>query len=199
MFKNKKNKVNGELKIVLLGESGVGKSSILKRYIDNTFVELLESTIGASFMNKKVIIENKVYNLDIWDTAGQERYKSLMPMYYRNAKGAIIVYSVDNFDSFNVAKKWIYTLTNYHQKNIIIYLVGNKTDLTKNVFDNSEINEIIKEDNIFHITTSAKNGNNIEKLFYNLSQKMVSFNYKKIVNQNILSIETTEPKTKSCC
>ena len=80
MFRNKKDRVDGELKVVMLGESGVGKSSILRRYIDDTFIEFVESTIGAAFMNKKIIYKNKIYNLDIWDTAGQERYKSLMPM-----------------------------------------------------------------------------------------------------------------------
>lgn len=199
MFRNKKDRVDGELKVVMLGESGVGKSSILRRYIDDTFIEFVESTIGAAFMNKKIIYQNKIYNLDIWDTAGQERYKSLMPMYYRNAKGAVIVYSVNNKDSFETAKKWLRILLDFHKDNVIIYLVENKKDLNIKVDNRNEIEQIIKNDNVFFIETSAKDSYNIEKLFVKLSESMVNHSYILNNGKHNLFIDSEITKNENCC
>ena len=93
-------------KIVLLGDSSVGKSSIVNRYINHRFFEYNESTIGAAFFTKHIITNERDIMLDIWDTAGQERYNSLLPMYYRGAKAAIIVYDITDHKSFDKAKQY---------------------------------------------------------------------------------------------
>lgn len=199
MNRNKREGVDGDLKVVMLGDSGVGKSSILRRYIDNTFDEFKESTIGAAFMNKTIINQNRIYNLDIWDTAGQERYKSLMPMYYRNAKGAIIVYSLTNQYSFEIATNWLKTLLDYHKENIIIYLVENKKDLNLKNNNKKELDDLVTKENVFFITTSAKNGYNIEKLFTSLSEHMVNHKYIKDNKKQNLFIGPEELGDKKCC
>ena len=117
-------------KLVLLGESSVGKSSIALRFVKDQFEDFRESTIGAAFLTQTVRRdENTTVKLEIWDTAGQERYKSLAPMYYRNAHCAIVVYDITQEESLENAKGWIRELQRHADSNIVIALVGNKLDL----------------------------------------------------------------------
>lgn len=120
-----------QFKLVLLGDSSVGKSSIVHRFVKDTFDELRESTIGAAFLSQTVKIkdgnEDVVIKFEIWDTAGQERYKSLAPMYYRNANAALVVYDVTQPDSLSKAQSWVQELQNkVGDEELVIYLVGNK-------------------------------------------------------------------------
>ena len=112
-------------KVVILGDSSVGKSSIINRYINKVFNDYNEPTIGAAFFT---VIINKNIQLEIWDTAGQERYKSLAPMYYRGSHAAFVVYDITNKNSFNNALKWIDELKMITD-GCLIYLIGNKSDL----------------------------------------------------------------------
>ena len=151
MYKNKK--------IVILGNAAVGKTSIVYRYMYDKFNNVLDTTIGAAFTSKLVLNnDGEKEKIEIWDTAGQERYRALVPMYYRDANAAIIVYDINNNDTITSAKNYIKQLENHGPKNIKIVIVGNKYDL----------NPDIKYDKIFnykHYYCSAKTGLNIDEIF----------------------------------
>ncbi|KAJ2743033.1 Vacuolar protein sorting-associated protein 21 [Coemansia sp. BCRC 34301] len=118
-----------QIKVVLLGEAAVGKSSLVLRFVNDEFQDNKEPTIGAAFLTQKVRLDDSVLKLDIWDTAGQERFHSLAPMYYRNAQAAVVVYDITRASSLERAKSWIKELQRQANPNIIIALVGNKLDL----------------------------------------------------------------------
>ncbi|KAM7371604.1 hypothetical protein PAMP_008823 [Pampus punctatissimus] len=118
-----------QFKLVLLGESAVGKSSLVLRFVKGQFHEYQESTIGAAFLTQTVCLDDTTVKFEIWDTAGQERYHSLAPMYYRGAQAAIVVYDITNTDTFTRAKNWVKELQRQASPNIVIALAGNKADL----------------------------------------------------------------------
>ncbi|MEE6471524.1 hypothetical protein FKM82_009292 [Ascaphus truei] len=119
-----------QFKLVLLGESAVGKSSLVLRFVKGQFHEFQESTIGAAFLTQSVCLDDTTVKFEIWDTAGQERYHSLAPMYYRGAQAAIVVYDITNQETFARAKTWVKELQRQASPNIVIALSGNKADLT---------------------------------------------------------------------
>jgi len=118
-----------QVKLVLLGEAAVGKSSIVLRFVSNDFQANKEPTIGAAFLTQKCRLEDRVLRYEIWDTAGQERFHSLAPMYYRNAQAAVVVYDVTKATSLEKAKSWVKELQRQANPNIVIALAGNKIDL----------------------------------------------------------------------
>lgn len=118
-----------QVKLVLLGEAAVGKSSIVLRFVSNEFQPNKEPTIGAAFLTQKCRLEDRVLRYEIWDTAGQERFHSLAPMYYRNAQAAVVVYDVTKASSLEKAKTWVKELQRQANPNIVIALAGNKIDL----------------------------------------------------------------------
>jgi small GTP-binding protein len=118
-----------QFKLVLLGDSAVGKSSLVLRFVRGQFFEYQESTIGAAFLTQTVALNDTTVKFEIWDTAGQERYHSLAPMYYRGAAAAIVVYDITNTDSFTRAKNWVRELQRQGSPNVVIALAGNKNDL----------------------------------------------------------------------
>ncbi|KAF8475439.1 GTP-binding protein ypt5 [Gautieria morchelliformis] len=118
-----------QVKLVLLGEAAVGKSSIVLRFVSNEFQANKEPTIGAAFLTQKCRLEDRVLRYEIWDTAGQERFHSLAPMYYRNAQAAVVVYDVTKAASLDKAKSWVKELQRQANPNIVIALAGNKVDL----------------------------------------------------------------------
>ncbi|KAF9127149.1 hypothetical protein BGW39_006073 [Mortierella sp. 14UC] len=121
-----------QVKLVLLGEAAVGKSSLVLRFVNDEFQLNKEPTIGAAFLTQKCRLEDKVIKFEIWDTAGQERFHSLAPMYYRNAQAAVIVYDVTKASSLEKAKSWVKELQRQANPNIVIALTGNKVDLVAN-------------------------------------------------------------------
>ena len=161
-------------KVVILGDSGVGKTSILFRYIFDKFDNQNLPTLGASFKSKVIMLpnENDAIKLNLWDTAGQEKFKSLTRMYYQEADAALIVYDTTFMESFESAKNWVQDLReNANKPDILIALVGNKCDLTDKLevvfeeahtFAKSIKAEIIKE-------TSAKDNNGINELFQDIA------------------------------
>ncbi|KAJ2171673.1 GTP-binding protein of the rab/ypt, partial [Coemansia sp. RSA 560] len=157
-------------KFVLL----VGKSSIVTRFARNEFNQYNESTIGAAFVTKDVLLDEGVTAaLRIWDTAGQERYKSLAPMYYRNAEGAVVVYDITQDDSFGKAKAWIKELQRQNEATTVIALVGNKTDLDdKRTVSHEEGLRYADEVGALFFETSAQNGHNVNELFEALAKKV---------------------------
>ncbi|URD99717.1 ras-related protein [Musa troglodytarum] len=116
-------------KLVLLGDMGTGKSSLVLRFVKGQFLEFQESTIGAAFFSQTLAVSDATVKLEIWDTAGQERYHSLAPMYYRGAAAAIIVYDICRMESFERAKKWVKELQTQGNPNMVTALAGNKCDL----------------------------------------------------------------------
>ncbi|RDB28428.1 Vacuolar protein sorting-associated protein 21 [Hypsizygus marmoreus] len=120
-----------QVKLVLLGEAAVGKSSVVLRFVSNEFQANKEPTIGAAFLTQKCRLEDRVLRYEIWDTAGQERFHSLAPMYYRNAQAAVVVYDVTKASSLEKAKSWVKELQRQANPNIVIALAGNKVDLVQ--------------------------------------------------------------------
>jgi len=120
-----------QVKLVLLGEAAVGKSSLVLRFVSNDFQANKEPTIGAAFLTQKCRLEDRTLRYEIWDTAGQERFHSLAPMYYRNAQAAVVVYDVTKAASLEKAKSWVKELQRQANPNIVIALAGNKLDLVQ--------------------------------------------------------------------
>ncbi|KAG6836815.1 hypothetical protein H0H93_002837 [Arthromyces matolae] len=120
-----------QVKLVLLGEAAVGKSSVVLRFVSNDFQANKEPTIGAAFLTQKCRLEDRVLRYEIWDTAGQERFHSLAPMYYRNAQAAVVVYDITKASSLEKAKSWVKELQRQANPNIVIALAGNKLDLVQ--------------------------------------------------------------------
>jgi len=152
------------VRVVLIGDTGTGKSSLVSRFTTGNFYEFQEPTIGAAFQVKNITLNSKQIKIEIWDTAGQERYKCLTPMYYRKAQIALICYDSSNRDSFNTAKTWFKQVTENADKNCVKILVGNKNDIVDTIVVNDAIN-FCERKNINHLVTSAKNNVNIEELF----------------------------------
>ncbi|KER25501.1 hypothetical protein T265_07070 [Opisthorchis viverrini] len=155
-------------KLVLLGESAVGKSSIVLRFVKAQFSEFQEATIGAAFLTQTVICGDppRSVRFEIWDTAGQERYHSLAPMYYRGAQAAIIVYDITNPSSFERAKSWVNELNERSNAVKVIALAGNKLDLDfKRAVSTEEAQAYATQNGLIFMETSAKACTNITELF----------------------------------
>ena len=147
-------------KVVLLGDSSVGKSSIVLRFVKDQFHEYQETTIGAAFLTQQVTTnDGSILKYEIWDTAGQERYKSLAPMYYRNAHLALVCFDTNNAITLEKAKEWIQEV--HQHTDCIICLVGNKTDLPRECSGE----ELAKELQIHYKECSAKNGTGVKDIF----------------------------------
>ncbi|XP_054713570.1 uncharacterized protein LOC129223029 [Uloborus diversus] len=152
--------VDCKLNIIVLGDSGVGKTSLLLRFTTQTFKEFQTSTI-IDCLHKQMNIEGKEVKLDLWDTAGQDRYRTLTKSYYRMADGVILVYDVGNIVSFSKLTSWLQELRGMNE-NAAIVIVGNKTDnLNRRAVTLQAVESYAKEEKLPFIETSAKNGNNV--------------------------------------
>ena len=169
-------------KVVLLGDSGVGKTCIISRYISGAFDNNSPSTNGASYASKILTFENlnKTISLDIWDTAGQEKYKSLTKFFYKDAAVAILVYDITKKDSFeNMKGYWYEQLQEFGSKKIILGVAGNKCDMyEKEEVNENEAKEFAEKIGAFFEITSAKNNTGITDLFMNAANRFVDPNYK---------------------
>ncbi|KDN49081.1 hypothetical protein RSAG8_02434, partial [Rhizoctonia solani AG-8 WAC10335] len=152
-----------QYKLVLLGESAVGKSSLVIRFVKGNYEEFRESTIGAAFLTQTVTLEDQtVVKFEIWDTAGQERYKVMAPMYYRNAHCAVVVYDITQQASLDKAKTWIRELQRQADPSIIIALCGNKSDLAaRRQVTQEEAKKYADEEGLMWGETSAKSGEGV--------------------------------------
>lgn len=212
-----------QFKLVLLGDSSVGKSSIVHRFVKDTFDELRESTIGAAFLSQTVKIkdgnEDVVIKFEIWDTAGQERYKSLAPMYYRNANAALVVYDVTQPDSLSKAQSWVQELQNkVGDEELVIYLVGNKVDIVEadesaRKIETEEGAEYAQAQKLLFKEVSAKTGAGVKDIFQEIGEQLYSTKKASLKNKdqsrrtgsvssNTVDIQTQRPSTNdtsSCC
>jgi len=158
---------------VLLGESAVGKSSLVLRFVKGQFFDFQESTIGAAFLTQTVCLNDTTVKFEIWDTAGQERYHSLAPMYYRGAQAAIVVYDITNLDSFERAKSWVKELQRQGNANIVIAIAGNKVDLAPQRKVAAEEGQAYADENgTLFMETSAKSAINVNELFVAIAKKL---------------------------
>lgn len=190
------------LKVLLVGDSGVGKSCILLRYADDHYVESYISTIGVDFKIRTIEIEDKIVKLQIWDTGGQERFRSITSSFYRGSHGVILVYDVSDFLSFQNLSQWIKEIERYSSENITKLLVGNKSDLVdqrKISFEQGkDFADIL---NLDFIETSARNSQNINQTFLTLTKKIIGNFPKPEPNLKYKpKISTTNKKIKrNCC
>jgi small GTP-binding protein len=154
-------------KVIVIGNSGVGKSSITKKATKNIFEESYNATIGFEFLSFILKIKNTIIRLQIWDTCGQEVYRSLITNFYRNSSLAIIVYSIDNRESFENIDVWLKEMRKYSNPDTKVFLIGNKIDLEKERKINKEEGEMFSKNNniSLFLETSAKIGFNTEKIF----------------------------------
>lgn len=163
-----------QFKLVLLGESAVGKSSLVLRFVKDQFDDYRESTIGAAFLTQTVTLDdNTTVKFEIWDTAGQERYKSLAPMYYRNANCAVVVYDITQTASLEKARSWVRELQRQADPSIVIALCGNKTDLNaRRQVSQEEAKKYADEEGLMWGETSAKTGEGVSDIFNAIARKL---------------------------
>ncbi|KAG5559356.1 hypothetical protein RHGRI_009035 [Rhododendron griersonianum] len=163
-----------QAKLVLLGDMGAGKTSLVLRFVKGQFYEYQESTIGAAFFTQALSLNDATIKFDIWDTAGQERYYSLAPMYYRGAAAAVVVYDITSMDSFERAKKWVQELQRQGHPSLVTVLVANKADLeTKRQVANEVGEQYARESGLLFFETSAKTAQNVNEFFYEIGNKEI--------------------------
>lgn len=160
-------------KLLLIGDSGVGKSCLLLRFADHTYTESYISTIGVDFKIRTIELDGKTIKLQIWDTAGQERFRTITSSYYRGAHGIIVVYDVTDLESFNNVKQWLNEIDRYACENVNKLLVGNKCDLvSKKAVEYETAKEFADKLDIPFLETSAKAATNVEKAFLTMAQEI---------------------------
>ena len=188
-------------KLLLLGDSSVGKSCLLLRYCDEKFQDLHLATIGLDFRLKKIFLENnKKVKVQIWDTAGQDRFLAITKNYYRGANGILLVFDITNISSFSHIQNWIEQIKEEASEKIIIYLVGNKIDCSNSrVVSTEEGKKLADEFGLKYYETSAKNNENVEIAFLDLIKEIDS-KYGNVDNENYgTTINSNKKGKKSCC
>jgi Ras-related protein Rab-1A len=160
-------------KLLLIGDSGVGKSCLLLRFADDTYTESYISTIGVDFKIRTIELDGKTIKLQIWDTAGQERFRTITSSYYRGAHGIIVVYDITDQESFNNVKQWLQEIDRYACENVNKLLVGNKSDLTsKRAVETTAAKEYADQLGIPFLETSAKSATNVEQAFLTMAAEI---------------------------
>ena len=202
-----KSKIDNQVflfKIITVGDSLVGKTSIIKRFVYNTFSEVMMMSVGMNASFKEQTLKNgKKIKLKLVDTAGQERFKSIPKKYYANADAVLFVFALDSQDSFDNISSWIqiFNEENTNDLNIPKYLIGNKSDLETNVNENDIQNFLDKNKDFIYKKTSAKEDNNkIKELFDELGEKLYALN-KKYEGVEIKNIQLRDGKSlqkKNC-
>lgn len=183
-------------KVAFLGDTSVGKTSIVQRFYDDSFSSNKDSTIGASFIQKKVCTENGVIQLNIWDTAGQERFRSLVSAYTRGCHAAIICFSCELFSSFENVDVWIDEL-NKHCSKCLIVACQNKSDL-ENIIPDETVNQWSHLHKIPVFKTSAKTGAGIEEMFGFISNQLVD-NMQKTIHEAQETLKESNKENGNCC
>mmetsp|Transcript_36033 Transcript_36033/g.59678 ORF Transcript_36033/g.59678 Transcript_36033/m.59678 type:complete len:202 (+) Transcript_36033:63-668(+) len=192
-------------KLVLIGDSGVGKSCLLLRFADDTYTESHISTIGVDFKIRTIQLDGKTIKLQIWDTAGQERFRTITSSYYRGAHGIIVVYDTTDSETFEHVKTWLHEIDRYASENVNKLLVGNKSDLTsKRQVEAEAAKEFAGSVSIPFLETSAKNATNVEDAFMTMAgeikKRMASTPSASEGNKKITVGGKTEAvKSGGCC
>lgn len=208
---NKMNKINSNIeyeflfKLLVIGDTFVGKSCALMRFADDMYVDSHISTIGVDFKIRTIDFNGKICKLQIWDTAGQERFRTICTSYYKGAHGIIIMYDVTNKKSFENIKSWIVECDKYANENVEKILVGNKSDMIhERQVKYEEGKEIANKYGLNYFETSAKNNKNINTIFMSVVEsklKKMEILKSKDFNKNNLKFNLTHPdeSNKQCC
>ena len=185
-------------KILLLGDSTVGKTCFLLRYTDDTFLDVHMATIGLDYRLKTMILnDQKIVKVQLWDTAGQDKFRAITRNYYKGAKGIILIYDVTNIKSYENIKKWINEIKEEISENVTIVLIGNKIDNENQRKISREQGEKLANDyNVTFFETSAKTGQGINESVFYLVQKIVENDPELKKRGKNLKIKN---KKKSCC
>ncbi|KAL6569843.1 Golgi membrane exchange factor (Ric1p-Rgp1p) subunit [Orobanche minor] len=187
------NKIDYVFKIVLIGDSAVGKSQLLARFARNEFNLDSKATIGVEFQTRTVMIDHKTVKAQIWDTAGQERYRAVTSAYYRGAVGAMLVYDITKRQSFDHVARWLDELRGHADKNIVIMLVGNKSDLgTLRNVSTEDAKDFAQRENLFFMETSALEAINVEPAFLTMLTEIYRVVSKKALVANEVESGGTE-------
>lgn len=191
-------------KILLIGDSGVGKSSLLLRFSDDRFSETYMSTIGVDFRIRTIEMnDGKRVKLQIWDTTGQERFKNITSSYYRGSHAIIMVYDVTDLQSFTNIAKWREEIDKYAHENVEILLIGNKNDLVSHkVIDYSTGKDLADKMGVKFLESSARTGDNVVRMFLVLSEILREIHGAKIdtkCDKIQLTSNTSEKAKKGCC
>jgi len=183
-------------KLLLIGDSGVGKSCLLLRFADDTYTESYISTIGVDFKIRTIELDGKTIKLQIWDTAGQERFRTITSSYYRGAHGIIVVYDTTDAESFANVKQWLQEIDRYACENVNKLLVGNKSDLTpKKKVDYTQASEFAQSLSIPFLETSAKTATNVEQAFLTMAAEIKSRMGPAAVQQNKAAVNLNSATT----
>lgn len=198
-----------KIKIIVVGDSGVGKTNLINRFASDKFDTNSKATIGVEFVYKTLKINKEVIKVEVWDTAGQERYRAITSSYYKGAKGAIIVYDITNEDSFNNVESWMNEVTKKGKKDMQFLLVGNKKDLIndRKVTEQKGIDKA-KELNMNLFEASALEKTNVNEAFNYLvkeiylnirKEKNINTNNDEKIGQGGIALNTNKKKRKKCC
>ena len=186
MFASTPNPIKGDkeyefiFKVLLLGNSNVGKSSLFLRFVDDIWNDTFVPTIGVDFKIKTLEIDQKKIKMQIWDTAGQERFKNIIASYYRGAHGILLIYDVTEKDSFKNLSNWLIEIEKNANKNVLKVLIGNKTDLEeKRVISYNQGKEFADMYGLKYIETSAKKNMNVREAFETLGREIMAANIDK--------------------
>jgi len=186
-----------KFKLVFLGEQSVGKTSLITRFMYDSFDNTYQATIGIDFLSKTMYLEDRTIRLQLWDTAGQERFRSLIPSYIRDSSVAIVVFDITNSSSFQQTSKWIDDVRTERGTDVIIVLVGNKTDLSdKRQVSTEEGERKARELNVLFVETSAKAGYNIKQLFRRVASALPGMEAKeKSDGGEVIELKPIEDKS----
>ena len=193
--------------MVIVGNQHVGKTCIVQRAISGMYNPGTASTLGASYSTKAVTVDKKVVKMQIWDTAGQEKYRAMAPMYYHNAQVALVVYSIEDMDSFEAVDAWIDSLSENADRDIIVFLVANKQDLVDKVEQDGEM--VSREDgkekaarfNCEFVECSACTGYGIDDLFSMIPRTFLEHKEAKVCEQVAIDVGTNNSPSsrRGCC
>jgi len=192
------------LKVIVLGESGVGKTSLLVRYVNNKFTMATRSTIGADFLSKQIVVDDKPTTLQIWDTAGQERFQGLGTSFYRGSDGAIFVFDVTRKSTFDELGAWkksfLIQINQENNSEFPMLVMGNKIDVeTEREVSKKSIEKWCQENNLQFVECSAKESTNVDKAFITIARQIISKLKPGNINYDVVDLgEQTEEK-KGCC
>ena len=198
-----------KIKIIVVGDSGVGKTNLINRFASDKFDTNSKATIGVEFVYKTLKINKEVIKVEVWDTAGQERYRAITSSYYKGAKGAIIVYDITNEDSFNNVESWMNEVTKKGKTDMQFLLVGNKKDLVndRKVTEQKGIDKA-KELNMNLFEASALEKTNVNEAFNYLMkeiylnirrEKNINTNNEEKIGQSGIALNTNKKNKKKCC